>query len=661
MAFTISYDIWDTVLRRDVHPDEIKYATALYMLEALELKPVRPMAPLDLVAQRQAIEHRLIVANSSTTRDGDFSFLSLIREQLLESFGISDTAISQVLVQKIEEFECAYEMSHARVDTDIISHFKSHQCKQRIFISDYHHSELFLWALLRHNRLDQYFTHGFVSCDHQLGKSSGRLFAFALQTLGLHPHELVHFGDTRQSDINGARLAKVRSTLYHPPNEHRERIVRHNLWMRQSSADGTGASSPVLKFSSNHSPARCMALLGLAVALKVSELQSQLRSPTTYFVAREGAFFKACFDRWQDSESKFQRSDLLMASRLSTFGPSLQSFTLQSFDRLWSQYREQSVGDFLASLGCASGSLLTSVEAAGIATDRRIKAPWSSSEIAALIANRPIAQRINDSLTANRAALRAYFLSAGFPLSGDVILVDIGWRGTIQDNISYLYPDVFTHGVYLGLFRYLNRQPPNTIKYAVGPNHNAYRAPLAERLSLEFVHPFELAFAMPGGSVREYERETGAPIRVPNPVEERVISECSLPLQDEALAEFSSLAEIARRQHLTADSLRPAVIQAMNDFVAKPDPQLAAWFLGYPNDEALGSKLTERTRHAGASTPALALWDAIRTGSLRAGYDTLAQTGWPQAVLSQHFGALGPILFNIMRERAHVALRDRLV
>lgn len=47
---------------------------------------------------------------------------------------------------------------------------------------------------------------------------------------------------------------------------------------------------------------------------------------------------------------------------------------------------------------------------------------------------------------------------------GKIAIVDIGWRGTIQDNICRLFPEVDFYGFYLGLIPFLNAQPQNALK-----------------------------------------------------------------------------------------------------------------------------------------------------------------------------------------------------
>jgi hypothetical protein len=85
-----------------------------------------------------------------------------------------------------------------------------------------------------------------------------------------------------------------------------------------------------------------------------------------------------------------------------------------------------------------------------------------------------------------------------------VCIVDVGWRGTIHDNIALLYPNIHFTGVYLGLQKFLNDQPSNTSKFAFGPNLNHQ---LEYPHFLDSVAPIEMITNSPSGSVTGYEEK----------------------------------------------------------------------------------------------------------------------------------------------------------
>jgi hypothetical protein len=64
-------------------------------------------------------------------------------------------------------------------------------------------------------------------------------------------------------------------------------------------------------------------------------------------------------------------------------------------------------------------------------------------------------------------ALKKYLNDSISSPLGSAVVADIGWRGTIQDNIGRILPDLKLHGVYLGLFPFLNEQLPSSSKKAV--------------------------------------------------------------------------------------------------------------------------------------------------------------------------------------------------
>jgi len=90
-------------------------------------------------------------------------------------------------------------------------------------------------------------------------------------------------------------------------------------------------------------------------------------------------------------------------------------------------------------------------------------------------------------VAAERALLADYLAESGVRDGPEPVgLVDIGWRGTIQDNLARLLPHRPLHGYYLGLQGFLNPQAPNIVKRAYGPdlNRGPDHAELFRRLPL---------------------------------------------------------------------------------------------------------------------------------------------------------------------------------
>jgi hypothetical protein len=191
-------------------------------------------------------------------------------------------------------------------------------------------------------------------------------------------------------------------------------------------------------------------------------------------------------------------------------------------------------------------------------------------------------------LEEKRTDLMAYLGSAG--LAGEVSrvgIVDIGWRGTIQDNLAYAMPAVEWSGYYLALNRYLNAQPDNVRKDAFGPDLN-----LSGELGhlLDFVAPLEMLCNSPNGSVVGYERsEAGVKVHrhvdhAENQIHERYIKHFQLGVLDS----IAYWAEYLRTHAYASEEIRPAAMGIWAGVIQRPPPFLAQAYFQLNHNETFG-------------------------------------------------------------------------
>ncbi len=86
--------------------------------------------------------------------------------------------------------------------------------------------------------------------------------------------------------------------------------------------------------------------------------------------------------------------------------------------------------------------------------------------VEAFLADPRVEKKLSEHVSTARDALRGY-VESRTSLSSPFIVCDIGWRGTIQDNLVRALGIRSSIGVYLGLFPFLNAQPPNCRKIGV--------------------------------------------------------------------------------------------------------------------------------------------------------------------------------------------------
>ena len=87
-------------------------------------------------------------------------------------------------------------------------------------------------------------------------------------------------------------------------------------------------------------------------------------------------------------------------------------------------------------------------------------------------------------------------------MSGNIFFVDVGWRGSIQDNLSRLLPSINSFGAYLGIFKSINAQASHVEKSAYLFDLNKQ---MMSQNALKDSDSFELIGNCRTGSVVTYE------------------------------------------------------------------------------------------------------------------------------------------------------------
>lgn len=182
-----------------------------------------------------------------------------------------------------------------------------------------------------------------------------------------------------------------------------------------------------------------------------------------YFLMREGEFFHQILDAMPLERSEGLDCRNLSVSRMSTFLPSLWCSDVEEWERFLNQYKDQTASAFAASLGTPFGKTISLLREAGLQEEVPLKDQLPVFYEA--MASPAVREYLKEQSTRGKDLLCRYLASCGLEdTSGKVAIVDIGWRGTIQDNLCRVLPHKTVIGYYLGLIPMLNRQPKNAIK-----------------------------------------------------------------------------------------------------------------------------------------------------------------------------------------------------
>ena len=316
---------------------------------------------------------------------------------------------------------------------------------------------------------------------------------------------------------------------------------------------------------------------------------------TMYFFTREGEFvgeavrelINADVFGLAETGHEYPRVAVLEVSRMATFAASLDNIDRSSLMRIWNLYSTQSAMALGKTLKISPEILAAACSRVGLRPEEQITHPWESPQVHDLLKDPEFMNAANQRRLYDREALFQYLESHGIDRNGSepLFVVDLGWRGSIQDNLAHLLPDRTIRGIYLGLVEYLNPQPPNVEKAAWLFDKNK-----GEELGRSVAGSvIETLFNASGGTVMGYATEDGiTAIRDVHEPEEAALAEAYRPVQLAALAALPAFADWVRLNGSTSGSLRDIGLLRLDEHVQLPLSTLASGFERVGHNETFG-------------------------------------------------------------------------
>lgn len=314
-----------------------------------------------------------------------------------------------------------------------------------------------------------------------------------------------------------------------------------------------------------------------------------------YFLSREGFDLLEMFEHFQGARGAV-RCHYVEASRKSTFLPSLGPIETETFDVLFRQYRRMSVNDFLKSLALDEHAN----ELAGeLASD--------FSTIEGDLPTAPVFRRLMESLAfrtlfererAKRSeALAAYVASfTGGAVPRTVHLVDVGWKGSIQDNLFNWLDrlervrgeDAQVRGYYIGLIAPGGMTDRNEKTGLLFSNQGGLTRGFQtynENRSL-----FEVLLPARHGAPRSYAMDAdGKPTVLRDPFTEREMIESRvLGVAEHVKKLFREITNVLSLAPLPEEKLVELATARHRRMVLSPTPQEVEWMLAISHVENFG-------------------------------------------------------------------------
>ncbi len=608
----VSFDVWDTVLRRDCHPDEVKLYASSMLWRLLQ----RRNEPLDLNAV-ELFKLRRFAEYRASDSQYEYSYAAMMREWL-SLCGIHSGPVADSLGSQVMEAEILHELAVTRIDPTCLAMLVALPDVRKVAISDFYFSSEVLKRLLNHHGLSDHFQSIYVSCDFMKTKREGALFDEVLTRENILPKDVLHVGDNHKADYEMALKCGMDAFHYVQANEEkrkeylrehlnallagggpilRDRLVREAFGMgaggvrsgvvERARKETEAASVPSDMFEHVNS-IDLLAIVFAGFGLFIMDKALSAKADKVFFATREGLFFRRVHDLLAARDvlgvGQYPSSSIIEVSRRATFAASLRSASTPELMRMWSMYSTQSMKAFAKSLNLDPERMQSFASEFDIPFEDPIEYPWQDERLVLMFDDPSFRGWLSAEIISQREALWDYLERIGFePAENRTrFMVDIGWRGSIQDNLAFIVNGRID-GAYVALFRYLAEQPLNVRKHGflVDENKDGDSFNGGDVASLEFITN------SCGGSVTGYEH--GVAIREAFSSEELLIKNEILPVQDAILERIESLLPLLSRSPLTwTSNWRFIARTALKQYIEKPDAGIAEIFQRLEHNETFG-------------------------------------------------------------------------
>jgi HAD superfamily hydrolase (TIGR01549 family) len=457
------FDYFDTVAVREIEPEYSKQLAA--RLHSLLLGSTLP--PEQLYALRQEIERELSAASAAAGGELEFymePFARACRLRLLEQLGdLAQLRDEERFTAVILAMETAVEKAVQQPCAEVVQALAwlRQQGLRTALVSDFYLPGRCFEQMLTNLGLHGQFAHCYVSADHGLAKSSGRLYQKICQDLNCQPDELLMVGDNPRSDVTKAQENGLRCL-------HLRNPAQQAFYRQWRPAELDAPDKVRQRFNAAAATSGLFKETGSSLWLFTwNLLQSLLRRQTqdVFFFSKEGEFLKKLFDQMQTAlfGSPVVRSHYLLVSRKATFLASLKPLDEEDFSRLFYFYRNISPRDFLLSLNIEEPLAAELCRQAGLAFQTRLPDLVNQPAFRQLTAFAPFRELYGQRRGAQRRNFIAYLDSFNVDYRNNgLTIVDVGWKGSIQDNIWHILDGrVRMQGYYAGFLDAAVKEPNN--------------------------------------------------------------------------------------------------------------------------------------------------------------------------------------------------------
>ncbi len=576
----ISFDIWDTIIKRKCHPEEIKLKTAYYIfLKYNDLLKEEYKDIYTILVERDNIEANLCHEAEAKGHDGECRIEEVFKKLQKEIFQEKHEDISKELL----EVEVNNEKEVISVNPDILEIFKKYKDWDMYCVSDFYMSAETLKELLDYLKLPVKFKKVYSSADYLLNKKTGNLYKKFEEEVGVEPSDHIHVGDNEYSDITMAKslgIGTIQMKKDHPdfaPNRNRQ--MTFNL--DEAKKDDKEYNDRIFNAGVEVAP------ILYSFVYDIIEFAIKNGIDTIYYQTREVETFIRAHELIKEHNPfpvAIPEGKIMEVSRMSTFAASLNELTVPELLRLWSQYRCQSMNSLFKTLNIDIEKYKEYFAKYDLDPAMDIWEPWFNMKVMKVLNDEEFSKKVNAELKEKRKQLIEFF-DKNYGIKNDdkpIFIVDIGWRGTIQDNIAYIFDKKTVGGYYLTLFDFYNIQPANTYKKAFIDDVEVRDKTVADMITL-----LEWIYNPGTGSVVEY--KDGKSVRKIKEKEANVVEKYIKPLQEGMMAGMKIMDDYLCVHPYESEETKNYVYDLLKRVKARPNKELVDAYYSMVFNDTFGS------------------------------------------------------------------------
>lgn len=525
----ISFDVFDTLIHRRVSTRFITDKVNRHLEHRLDEMNVNVDEPI-YETHNKAIEIlRLEAEARGDDREVRLEEVTQRWIELAVKRSLNKTQIAKLTTELVEfEMDCEKQACFPNLEARAVVEQLALANKRFIFVSDMYIGSARVAELLDACGYPP-FSAGYASGDNLHYKVTGRLFHEMLDAEGLAPENVLHIGDNFDADVKGAQRCHL-NTIWLDAKEIAARKTREIYDHDAVLADRRNISFVVHEAATDDLPApstlaqeygqHLVGPMAAAFTQRLGEAARFLDIDALYFLARDGFLFQRVYEALGEANPEFRKvpARYLYTSRLPTLRAlSLNGISIKALISAKNHLvpNERTIANTFTSIGLDRHMTASIGRRYGVNDPDRFfddgVLHWPPFQN--LLSDPEIVDAAHAVAADNRAKISDYLTQAGFFNHRRVGLVDIGWGGSIQDQLRDILqddprlPDL--HGFYVGGNQslFFRRLPGNwmdgVMSVAFTPD-NLY--PLGNAATFGFMGALEELARAPQGTTLGYQR-----------------------------------------------------------------------------------------------------------------------------------------------------------